>query len=84
MKSEGNIFIIWNLRSPTVSLAMMRNIEFQDPYLAGNIPAEIAENWKEFFPENEDFSCEEVLVQQVILKYGLSFSLIRSRNVILL
>ncbi|KAL1813828.1 E3 ubiquitin ligase BIG BROTHER-related isoform X2 [Daucus carota subsp. sativus] len=64
LQSEGNIFIIWNLRSPTVSLAMMRNIEFQDPYLAGNIPAEIAENWKEFFPENEDFSCEEVLVQQ--------------------
>lgn len=43
---------------------MMRNINFQGPYSTGNIPAEIAENWKEFFPEHEDFSCEEVLVQQ--------------------
>ncbi|KAL8095930.1 E3 ubiquitin ligase BIG BROTHER-related-like isoform X1 [Apium graveolens] len=43
---------------------MMRNVDFQDPYSRGNIPAEIAENWREFFPEHEDFSCEEVLVQQ--------------------
>lgn len=45
---------------------MLRSVELevQDHYLTENIPAEIVENWKDFFPEHEDFSCEEVLFLQ--------------------
>lgn len=45
---------------------MMRNIDVHDHYLTGKIPPEIAENLKEFFPEHDDLSYEEVLLQQVI------------------
>lgn len=43
---------------------MMRNIDVHDHYLTGKIPPEIAENLKEFFPEHDDLSYEEVLLQQ--------------------
>ena len=35
-------------------------------HLNDRIPAEIAENFKEFFPEDGDLSLEEVLLQQVL------------------
>lgn len=45
---------------------MIDNNELQSHYLNGKIPAEIAENLKEFFPEQGDISFEEVLLQQVL------------------
>lgn len=50
---------------------MVRSLELdvQDHFLTENIPPEIAENWKEIFPEHEDLSCEEVLLQQVNLNF---------------
>lgn len=41
-------------------------MELHDHYLNGEIPIEIAENLKEFFPEHDALSYEEVLMQQVI------------------
>ncbi|XP_074381068.1 E3 ubiquitin ligase BIG BROTHER-related-like isoform X2 [Apium graveolens] len=45
---------------------MSRSIELEveNHYLTENIPAEIVENWEDFFPEHEDFSREEVLFLQ--------------------
>lgn len=43
---------------------MLRNMEMHEHRFSGRIPAEIAENLKEFFPEHDDLSYEEVLMQQ--------------------
>ncbi|KAL3524240.1 hypothetical protein ACH5RR_017074 [Cinchona calisaya] len=43
---------------------MIDNSEVHNLYLSDRIPAEIAENLKEFFPEHGDLSYEEVLLQQ--------------------
>ncbi|CAK9160983.1 unnamed protein product [Ilex paraguariensis] len=45
---------------------MMRNIEVDDHYLNRRIPAEIAQNLKDFFPEHCDLTYEELLLQQVL------------------
>lgn len=43
---------------------MSRDIDVHDHYLNGGIPAEIAENFKDFFPDHDDLSYEEFLLQQ--------------------
>ena len=47
---------------------MMRNGEH---FLNGTIPAEIAENLNEFFPEFGDLNYEEVLQHQVLTTLGI-------------
>lgn len=44
----------------------MSNSLLQTHYSSGGIPSEIAENLKDFFPEDGDLSYEEVLLQQVL------------------
>lgn len=46
---------------------MMQNMNVHDHDFIGNIPPEIADNLKELFPEHDDLSYEEVLMQQVYL-----------------
>lgn len=43
----------------------MSNSLLHGHYSSGGIPSEIAENLKDFFPEDGDLSYEEVLLQQV-------------------
>lgn len=43
----------------------MSNSLLHSHYSSGGIPSEIAENFKDFFPDDGDLSYEEVLLQQV-------------------
>uniref|UniRef100_A0A5B7CAW3 Putative E3 ubiquitin ligase BIG BROTHER-like n=1 Tax=Davidia involucrata TaxID=16924 RepID=A0A5B7CAW3_DAVIN len=50
---------------------MIRNREVHDQYLDATLSAEIAENYKELFPEHAELSYEEVLQQQEIVYQSL-------------
>lgn len=62
------MYLVTDISYNLIRTEMSRSIELEveEHYLTENIPAEIVENWKDFFPEHEDFSREEVLFLQVL------------------